>query len=375
MNRTPLPIDAAGDFKVALVGLGYWGPKLLRNLVSLLGVSNVVAVDRSMERIAAAAAEHPSVRFEQSLDAALADESIRAFVIATPVPTHAPLARQVLEAGRHVLVEKPLANSAAAGAELVQLAEANDLVLMVGHTFLFSPRVEAIAERIAAGHLGRIDYAASSRLNLGLYQDAHVIWDLAPHDFSILFHLLGEEPASVQTTTRCARRPLLPDVAFVNLTFESGAIATVHVSWLAPRKVRNLVLVGERSMIVYDDLNADEPVKLVDRGIVVQEGADFAANAMTYRYGDTLSPHVSADEPLARELLHFVQCIRDGVPCRSDGRFGLQVVRALEAADLSWQWGGLPVDLDAVPGAELTGPRVIDLSTPVDVEAPEGSNR
>lgn len=337
--------------KIAVVGLGYWGPKLLRNLVGMLGPGNVVAVDSAIDRLAMVTADFPGVTAIDSLDTALADPSLTAAVLATPVPTHAPLATRVLEAGKHVLVEKPLAGSTADGEALCRLAEERDRVLMVGHTFLFSPRVQVVATMIESGALGRIDYATSSRLSLGLYQQANVIWDLAPHDFSILFRLLGEFPVQVQTTARCSRRPLLPDVAFINLTFPSGAVAQVTVSWLAPRKVRNTVLVGEKAMVVYDDTQPDEPVKLVDRGVgLVEEGADFGSNQLTYRYGDTLSPHVPADEPLGLELRHFIECISAGAPCRSDGRFGLEIVRALEGADRSWQEGGRTVDLERASG-------------------------
>lgn len=331
--------------KIAVVGLGYWGPKLLRNLVGLLGPSNVVAVDPAIDRLATVAADFPGVTALSSLDAALDDPAVTAAVLATPVPTHAPLATKVLESGRHVLVEKPLAGSVAEAEGLVALAAERDRVLMVGHTFLFSPRVNVIASMIESGALGRIDYATSSRMSLGLYQQANVIWDLAPHDFSILFRLLGEFPSQVQTTARCSRRPSLPDIAFINLTFPSGAVAQVSVSWLAPRKVRSTTLVGEKSMVVYDDTQADEPVKLIDRGAVLDEGADFGSHQLTYRYGDTLAPHVPADEPLGLELRHFIECMTTGAPCRSDGRFGLEIVRALEAADRSWQLGGRTIDL------------------------------
>jgi predicted dehydrogenase len=269
-------------------------------------------------------------------------------LVATPVTTHFDLVRQALVAGRHVFVEKPLASSPADALELALLADDRDLTLMVGHTFLFSPRVECIASHLAAGQAGRIHYVTSNRLNLGLHRsDVNVIWDLAPHDFSIIFHLLGEFPVSAQTVAQSVVRTDCPDVAFINLTFPSGTIASVAVSWLAPRKVRSTVLVGENQMIVYDDTFAEEPVKIYDKGVVRPETASFGANQLTYRYGDTVAPYVPADEPLAREIAYFLRAVKGGAPVAlSDGWFGFLVVTALEAADRSWRDGGVPVAVD-----------------------------
>jgi predicted dehydrogenase len=337
--------------KVAIVGLGYWGPNLLRNLVSLIGPGSVVMVERSLDRIAAMAALFPSVNWSTSLDDVLEDDEVEAVVVATPVSTHAELTRTALEAGRHVLVEKPLAGSVADAADLVSCAQERERVLMVGHTFLFSPRVERMAEYLAEGGLGAIHYATSSRLNLGLHQrDIGVIWDLAAHDFSILFHLLDEFPVSVQTAGRGMIRADTLDVAFVNLCFASGIVASVDVSWLAPKKVRNTVLVGDRQMMVYDDLDNEGPVKIYDKGVVKPDPENFGEHQLTYRQGDVLAPYVPPREPLAQELAHFLRCIDGGVdtPCLSDGRFGLRVVEALEAAERSWREGSLPVTIDPV---------------------------
>ncbi|HEV2068811.1 MAG TPA: Gfo/Idh/MocA family oxidoreductase, partial [Acidimicrobiales bacterium] len=222
-------------------------------------------------------------------------------------------------------------------------------ILMVGHTFLFSPRVERMAEYLAEGRLGAIHYATSSRLNLGLHQrDIGVIWDLAAHDFSILFHLLDEFPVSVQTSGRGMVRADTLDVAFVNLCFASGVVASVDVSWLAPKKVRNTVLVGDRQMMVYDDLDNEGPVKIYDKGVVKSDPENFGEHQLTYRQGDVLAPYVAPREPLAQELAHFVDRIQGkaSTPCLSDGRFGLHVVEALEAAERSWSEGGLPVTIE-----------------------------
>jgi predicted dehydrogenase len=331
--------------KIAMIGLGYWGQKVLRNLVTAVGVDRVVAVDNSLDRLSDTAKTYPGIGLSMDLDDALANAEVGAVIIATPVETHAPLASKALRAGRHVLVEKPMAGSTREALEMAELAEARGLALMVGHTFMFSPRIDLLGHYFESGHLGKVHYLTSSRLNLGLVRnDANVIWDLAPHDFSIMFHLLGEAPISVQTSARSVLGDR-PDVAFINLQFPSGIVASVTVSWLAPRKVRDLTIVGEQRMVVYDDTQNDEPIKVYDKGVVVPESAEFGEHQLTYRYGDTLVPHVSAAEPLGRQLLHFLEACETGRPSRSDGWFGLRVVEALEAADLSWQLDGAPVNV------------------------------
>lgn len=336
--------------KVALVGLGYWGEKVLRNLVSIVGSENVLGIDTRADRRLAARSVFPGMTFAPSLDAAIEDDDVEAVVLATPAATHSPLGLRVLRSGRHLLVEKPLATSVADAEAMVELAAERGVTLMVGHTFLFSPRVDVLTASVRAGRIGRIHYATTSRLNLGLYQqDINVIWDLAPHDFSILFHVLEEFPIAVQTTARNSRSGGVPDVAFMQLSFPSGTIASTTVSWRAPHKVRNLVLVGDEGMMVYDDTQPDEPIKLYDRGVVGLESASFGENQLTYRFGDTISPHVAAVEPLCVQLRHFLTSAADGGLCLSDGRFGLEVVRSLEAADRSWQLAGVPVAVG--PGA------------------------
>jgi predicted dehydrogenase len=333
--------------KIAIVGIGYWGSKLLRNLVSIAGPANVIAVDEHVDRIATACAQYPGLEVAHSLDLVLRNPDVRGVVIATPAETHSTLARRVLHAKRHVLVEKPLANSTADAQALVDLAERNDVALMVGHTFLFSPRVQWICDYVAGGHMGRVHYLSSSRLNLGRHNTVtNVLWDLCPHDFSIAFQVLGEFPIAAQAYARSMVQPDVPDVAFVSLQFPSGTIASVDVSWLAPKKIRNTVIVGDNSMIVYDDNDAEEPVKLYDKGVVVPESDNYGANQLTYRYGNTIAPHIPVNEPLSDELTHFVHAVqRNSTAVRSDGQFALEVVRALEAADQSWRNGGHPVEI------------------------------
>jgi predicted dehydrogenase len=344
---------------VALVGLGYWGSKLLRNLVALTRPADVVAVDCVAERLTAAVRTHSGLRTATRMEAALADDRVAAILIATPSATHAALARQALLAGRHVFIEKPMATSSIDASELAELAERRRLTLMVGHTFLFSPRLQYLADHLRMGSMGRIHHVASSRLNLRR-GDINVLWDLAPHDFSIIFHLLEEFPLCVQSTVRTVLHPGVPDVAFVNLTFPSGIIASVTVSWLVPRKVRSTVIVGERGMIVYDDTDADEPVRIYCRGTTVPESPDFADNQLTHRYGDTIAPYVPTWEPLRAMISHFLACAAGRDTCRSDAWSGTRVVAAVEAADQSWRQGGAPVAI---------GEEVLVVGTPV---APAG---
>jgi predicted dehydrogenase len=332
--------------KFVLVGLGYWGSKVLRNMVTLFGAQNVVAVDASISLVEWAGATYPGLTCRATLTEALEDPDVAGVVVATPVASHAPLATLALEAGRAVLVEKPLAASTAEARRLAELADDVGRPLMVGHTFLFSPRLDVIRGYIDDGTLGPIHYATMSRFALGPYRsDVNVIWDLAPHDISILCYLLGEFPTTVRTAGRSITRPGSPDVAFMAMEFASDVVAEISVSWLAPRKVRNTIIVGDTRMLVYDDMDADEPIKLHDKRFVLPEGDSFGAYQLTYRTGDTVAPYVSAEEPLANQLSHFARCVR-GAACRSDGWFGAGVVEALEAADRSYREGGVPIAIE-----------------------------
>jgi predicted dehydrogenase len=357
--------------RIELVGLGYWGSKLLRNLVTLVGVDNIVAVDVDPRLRAQASMQYPGLQTLERHADALADDDVVATLIATPVASHATLAMQSIEAGRHVFVEKPLAASVQGAQQLVEAAQSRDLVLMSGHTFLFSPAIEWIANFLQDGRAGRVHYITSSRLNLGLFRDdVNVIWDLGAHDFSILCQLLGEFPTSVQTSARTSICPGIPDVAFVNLVFPSGVIASVNLSWLAPRKTRSTVIVADSKMVVFDDASADEPVKVYDRGVFVEDSPAYTDNRLTYRYGDTVAPVIGASEPLALEISHFLDCVRSGVPCRSDGEFGLRIVELLAAADASWRQGGAPVLVMSQQRTSVELNAVVDL---VAATAPAGS--
>jgi predicted dehydrogenase len=321
--------------RIAVVGLGYWGPNLARNLYELDDAELVAICDLKRDRLNGLRRKLPGVRRTTSYRDVLADPSIEAVAIATPVSTHFELARAALEAGKHVFVEKPLAASAAEGAELLELSDQNGLVLMPGHTFLYSPAVNAIRQMIHAGELGDIYFVSMSRVNLGLHQsDVSVAWDLGPHDFSILEYWLEESPSHAAAMSRACVLPGTPDVAFINLEFPSGTIAHVELSWLAPSKLRRTTIVGSQKMVVYDD-TSPEPIRVFDSGANLASPESFGEYTLTYRTGDIVSPRVEVVEPISLEMKDFCQAIRNcGVP-RASAKLGLDVVRVVEAVELS----------------------------------------
>jgi len=286
----------------------------------------------------------------------LADPDVDAVIIATPVHTHYDLAAQALHAGKHVFVEKPLASSSALADDLVGLARMRDRILMCGHTFLYSPPVRAIKGMIERGTLGDIYFISSSRVNLGLHQrDVSVIWDLGPHDFSILLYWLSELPKSVRAVGRDSIVKGIADVAFVTMTFASGIIANVELSWLAPSKLRRTVLVGSERMVIYDD-GSSEPVRLFDRGVVYRDPETFGEYHLSYRSGDVISPRMESYEPLGLELSDFVRAIRSGDNLEFHTALARSVVTLVEAADRSLDEGGREVVLDlGASGGSLQG--------------------
>jgi protoporphyrinogen oxidase/predicted dehydrogenase len=346
-GETAAPVGSA--IRVAVVGLGYWGPNLVRNLAELPQFELAALCDTRSSALATIGRRYPDVPRTESIDEVLADPSIDAVLIATSISTHYALARRALEAGKHTFVEKPLAGSSEQVQELTELASHKGLVLMPGHTFLYSPPVRAIKTLIDAGDLGEIYFISTSRVNLGLHQpDASVVWDLGPHDFSILRYWLGELPLRVSALSRSCIIPGSPDVAFVTLSYASGTIANVELSWLAPSKLRRTAIVGSERMVVYDD-SSTEPVRIFDAGAAIPDPGSFSEYQLSYRTGEIVSPRVDATEPLSIELAEFASAILDDAPLVSSPAVGLDVVRTIEAVDRSLAADGIPVPLDEQP--------------------------
>jgi len=320
--------------RTAVVGLGYWGPNLVRNLAELDEAELVAICDLDQERLALIGRRYPSVRRTTQLDDVLAADDIDAVLIATPVSTHSQIGLAVLEAGKHVFIEKPLAASTEEAVALLSTARRHGLLLMPGHTFLYSPPVVAIHRLIASGELGDLLFISASRVNLGLHQsDVSVVWDLAPHDFSILRYWLGETPKTIKATARACIGELA-DVAFVDLEYASGPIAHVELSWLAPSKLRRTTVVGSKKMVVYD-VTSTEPVRVFDSGVQLRDPNSFGEYRLTYRTGDIVSPRVDAAEPISLELRDFCHAIRKGSTPRASALVGLEVIRMIEAVDES----------------------------------------
>jgi predicted dehydrogenase len=342
-DEETLPRDPV---RVAVVGLGYWGPNLLRVLADNPDVEVRWICDLDRERLAKYRRRYPAARITTRFERVIGDPDVEAVIIATPVQTHYGLAAQALEAGKHVFVEKPLAPSSELADDLAELAREHDRTLMCGHTFVYSPPVRAVKRMLEAGTLGDIYFISSSRVNLGLHQrDVSVIWDLGPHDFSILLYWLSELPTSVRAVGRDSIVKGIHDVAFVSMTFASGIVANVELSWLAPSKLRRTVLVGSERMVIYDD-GAPEPVRLFDQGVVYRDPETFGEYHLSYRSGDILSPKIESAEPLALELADFVGSVRSDDRMEFHTALARSVVRIVEAADWSLRQGGREVSLD-----------------------------
>jgi predicted dehydrogenase len=334
---------------IAVVGYGYWGPNLVRNVVERPDLNLTAVCERDPLRAAGFAQRIPGVPVLADLEPALLHPGVDAVIVATPPRTHYALVKQALEAGKHVLVEKPLATNGADAEELVNLAQERGLVLMPGHTFVYSPAVNKVKELIEDGVLGDIYFVTSSRMNLGNYQSDGVVCDLAPHDLSILLHWLGKPITQIATSARSVFQDDVPETAFLSLQFEGGTAANVQISWLAPRKMRQMVVVGSKRMVVYDDTASDEAIRVYDRGMDLDftTPATFGEYQLTYRSGDMLVPRIDATEPLGLELADFARAIHTGEEPTSNAQLGLEIVRAIDAADESLRRGGEPVTLDA----------------------------
>jgi len=326
--------------QIAVLGCGYWGSKHVRVLQGLADVERVIAVDQDVDRLISLQKVLPGLTSRTRLEDAL--DEVDAVVVATPPRSHAPIAMRILEAGKHALVEKPLATSSAEARELVATAEARGLTLMVGHTFEHNPAVWKLRELVESGVVGDVLYVDSARLNLGLYQpDVNVIWDLAPHDISIFNFVLRSAPSSVHAWGSMHAHRSLEDVAYLRLSYSDlDVTAHVHVSWLDPCKVRRVTVVGSDRMVVYNDLATEERIRVFDKGLVARSEADAETQAPTsYRYGDISSPFVRFEEPLLIQDRGFVQAVCDGLGPVASPHPGVLVVDVLECAERSLREG------------------------------------
>lgn len=330
------------EVRFGVIGAGYWGPHLIRNLSEIPGSSLRGIADLSIERLAAMQPRYPHVHMTTDFRTLLQEE-VDALVIATPVNTHFALAKEAIKAGKHVLLEKPLTRSSEEAVELIRLADAYGVVLMVGHTFEYNPAVIALKQIVESGVIGRVLYIDAARLNLGQYRsDVNVLWDLAPHDISILNFILDSDPLHVSARGNECIKSGTHDVAYVELKYPNGVLGHIHVSWLEPCKVRRLTVVGDEKMVVYNDVAAEEKLRIYDKGVTkTTSSGDFADFQLSYHNGGINIPAVPGGEPLKIELTHMIECIKSGAPPRSDGRSGLSVIRVLEAADKSLHNGGL----------------------------------
>jgi predicted dehydrogenase len=330
---------------VGVVGCGYWGPNLVRNFKGLSNCNLRAMCDTSEARLKHMRSLYSDVEGVTDFGHLLNGMALDAVVVAAPVKYHYPLAKASLLAGKHTLIEKPMASSSAECEELIEIAKRNGLVLMVGHTFLYSAAVRKITEIVRAGDIGEIRYINSRRLNLGLFQkDINVAWDLAPHDISIILHVLGEFPETVNCQGNAHVTPGIEDVTNISLSFQQKRFATIQSSWLEPRKVRDMTIVGTRRMIVYDDLQTHEKIRIYDTRVERPPHNDtFADFHYSYHYGDSYIPHIQQEEPLKVECSHFLDCIEKGITPLTNGLKGLELVRILEAASKSLQNEGAPV--------------------------------
>jgi len=334
---------------IGVAGFGYWGPNHVRNMEALAGEGVRVKSVADLDPVRRIRVESmfPFVEPVSDAQTQIDDAEIDAIVVATPVHTHYDLVKRSLLAGKHVLVEKPATTSVSKATELTKMADDLGLTLMVGHTFEFTPAVEFINGLIESGELGNTLYLRSQRVNLGLHQsDINVLWDLAPHDISIILHLLGKMPTHATAIGRAHVTPGVDDIVSLNLEFDGGVMATIILSWLDPRKVRELTIIGSKKMLVYDDTATVEKIRIYDKGVdAAPEYRSYGEFQVSYRYGDITSPPLSNAEPLSVQSKHFIDCVRTGKRPRTDGESALRVVRVLAAAQLSLNRDGLRTEV------------------------------
>jgi predicted dehydrogenase len=332
---------------IAVVGCGYWGPNLIRNFNSLSDCKVKMVCDVETNRLGHVKNLYPEVKGTTKFDDVVGDSDIDAVAIATAVRSHYAMASKSLQAGKHTFIEKPMASSVQECEELIKLAEKQNLTLMVGHTFVYCAPVKKIKEIVESDELGELQYISSRRLNLGLFQnDINVAWDLAPHDISIILYVLKKSPIAVNCQGKAHVAPGIEDVTNMTLSFSNGAFASIQSSWLDPNKIRDMTFVGTKKMLVYNDLESQEKVKIYDKRVKIPPHYDtFAEFQYSYHYGGMYCPYLKLVEPLKVECQHFLDCIKTGAQPESSGLEGLEVVRILEAASESLKNGGGRVEI------------------------------
>jgi len=337
----------ASKIGLGIVGCGYWGPNLIRNFASLPDCDVRLACDADPGRLSHMKSVYPQLELTDRFEQLLEDADIDAVAVATPVWTHHELAKQALEAGKHVMIEKPMASTSAQCKELIDIADEKNLKLMVGHTYIYSPTIRKIKEIIDHGDIGNLLYISSQRLNLGLFQkDINVAWDLAPHDISIVLYVTGSPPLAVNCQGKSHINRGVEDVTNMSLTFHNGGFATIQTSWLDPNKVRRMTFVGNQRMILFDENEPIEKIRIYDKRVSVPPHYDtFAEFHYSYHYGDIYSPYVQQSEPLKTECQHFMDCVRNGEQPLTSALQGLQVVQILEAANQSLKNDGARIEI------------------------------
>lgn len=335
---------------IAVVGTGDWGANLVRNFANLPGTRLVCLCDADPQRLARSAAQYPGVRAVADVADVARDPEVQGVVVSASAVSHYPLAKTLLEAGKDVYVEKPLTLEVSHAEELCRLAKQNGRVLMVGHLLLYHPGVQYLKKMVTGGELGDLLYIYCQRVNLGkVRKDENALWSFAPHDLSVILHLMDQEPVDVAARGAAFLQPGVEDVVFVDLRFPGGQMAHVHVSWLDPHKLRKFTVVGSQKMVVFDDMEASEKIKIYDKAVERSGQVVSYGDALTVRSGDILIPKISLQEPLRLECLHFVECVRERKRPLTDGVGGLRVVKVLDAAQRSLKAGGQPVAIAPLP--------------------------
>lgn len=327
--------------KIGVIGYGYWGPNIVRNLTAIKETKVEVVCDANVQALKKVQDYYPHIKTTSKFEDIFANPDVDCVAIVTPVSTHFELARQALESGKHVFVEKPFTKTSAEARELIELADKKNLIIMVDHTFIFTGAVKKIKELVDCGELGDLMYYDSTRISLGLFQhDVNVIWDLAPHDFSIIDYIVKSKPKAISAHGVDHLNRGQENLAYINLYYENNLMVHINVNWLSPVKVRSTLIGGSKKMLVWNDLDQDEKIKIYDKGVNIENKEGLYRLMVDYRSGDMYSPRIDYTEALKRELIYFAECIAKKEKPINDGACGLRVVRMLELADQSLKQNG-----------------------------------